>query len=248
MLESLHYPQAKIRGRSMILGLKVAKIVTLATFIAVLSFSSRGMALAQGTQLPSYEQAECPYAKPAGHTVECGYLTVPEDRSNPSNGNVVKLAVAVFKSNSSTPQPDPVIYLEGGPGGRSLSDDGVDYYINDAFAPLLDKRDVILFDQRGTGYSTPSLACPEYFDANWNNEDKNLSAKAWEPITTQAVQDCHDRLVKQGVNLSDFNSAESAADVSDLRVALGYKEWNLYGISYGTRLGLTIMRDFPQGI
>ena len=45
-----------------------------------------------------------------------------------------------------------------------------------------------------------------------------------------------------------YNSAENAADVADLRRALGVSEWNLYGVSYGTRLALTIMRDQPEGV
>ncbi len=232
------------------LRLRVSKLALLTTLIASLNvvFAVQSPALAQTKKVPYYEQADCPFNEPAGRTVQCGYLTVAEDHSNPTNGRTVKIAVAVFKSSSANPQPDPVIYLEGGPGGRTLSDQSVDFYINQAFSPILENRDIILFDQRGTGSSTPSLDCPEMVDANWNNEDKNLSAKDWEPITTKALQDCHDRLVKQGVNLSAFNSAESAADVNDLRNVLGYKALNLYGISYGTRLGLTIMRDFPQGI
>jgi pimeloyl-ACP methyl ester carboxylesterase len=54
--------------------------------------------------------------------------------------------------------------------------------------------------------------------------------------------------VSEGVNLAAYNSAESAADLNDLRLALGYKKWNLFGVSYGTRLALTAMRDFPEGI
>ena len=49
-------------------------------------------------------------------------------------------------------------------------------------------------------------------------------------------------------DLSAYNSAESAADVRDLRTALGYDEVNLWGGSYGTRLGLEVMRRYPEGI
>jgi pimeloyl-ACP methyl ester carboxylesterase len=59
---------------------------------------------------------------------------------------------------------------------------------------------------------------------------------------------CRDRLTKAGVNLADYTTVQGAADVEALRQALGYKEWNLFGVSYGTRLALTVMRDFPAGI
>ncbi|NDJ51451.1 MAG: alpha/beta hydrolase, partial [Chloroflexi bacterium] len=59
---------------------------------------------------------------------------------------------------------------------------------------------------------------------------------------------CRDRLLSEGVALDQYNSAASAADVNDLRIALGYEQMNLLGVSYGSRLALTIMRDHPAGI
>lgn len=201
---------------------------------------------ANAQNTPVYTKANCPFAQVAGRTAECGFLTVPEDRTNPNNGRTVKLAVAVFKSNSPNPAPDPVIYLEGGPGAPFLKGDTDS--VNSAFAPFLDKRDFISFDQRGTGYSTPSLYCNEDWEATWAYLDKNLPHDQAVAKETQVLQQCHDRVVKPGIDVNAYNSAENAADVADLRRALGYKEWNLYGISYGTRLALTVMRDHPQGI
>jgi len=63
-----------------------------------------------------------------------------------------------------------------------------------------------------------------------------------------ATKECHDRLVGQGINLSAFNSTENAADFADLRKALKIKQWNVYGLSYGTDLALFLMRDHPQGV
>src|SRR5204862_7399659 len=57
-----------------------------------------------------------------------------------------------------------------------------------------------------------------------------------------------DRLLKEAVNLSAHSTAANAADVNDLRIVLGYSTWNLYGISYGTRLALVTMRSFPKGV
>ena len=67
-------------------------------------------------------------------------------------------------------------------------------------------------------------------------------------LLIHAGQACHDRLVQHGVDLSAYNSAATAADIEDLRVVLGYSKWNLYGGSYGSRIALTVMRDFPQGV
>ncbi len=62
----------------------------------------------------------------------------------------------------------------------------------------------------------------------------------------QAVRGCRNKMLEKGVDLSVYNSAASAQDVKDLTHALGYKKVNLFGVSYGTRLALTIMRDIPD--
>src|SRR6185503_15624183 len=54
--------------------------------------------------------------------------------------------------------------------------------------------------------------------------------------------------LNKGVDPASATSAENAADVNDLRLALGYDQWNLYGVSYGTRLALTVVRDYPQSV
>lgn len=182
-------------------------------------------------QLPRVEPAQCwmQVSPDAGLTegtdYECGYLFVPENRSNPQSATI-QLAYAILHTSSDQPQPDPIIYLTGGPGANAVGE--LDAWVG---IPYIENRDLILLDQRGTGYSKPTLNCPEVE----NGED-------------DATQKCHDRLVKAGVNLDAYNSAENAADVADLRLALGYDEWNLYGISYGTRLALTVMRDHPEGV
>lgn len=63
-----------------------------------------------------------------------------------------------------------------------------------------------------------------------------------------ALLRCRDRFATQGVAMADFTSAASAADLDLLRAALGYERWNLFGISYGTRLALTMLRDNPASI
>lgn len=193
----------------------------------------------------SFAPADCKFEKPSGVDVSCGYLTVPEDRGS-AGGKTIKLHVAVFKSTSKNPAPDPVVYLEGGPGGHSLETVPLTY--ERWFAPFAEDRDFIMLDQRGIGYSEPSLDCPELLDLYYETLDKDISAEESSKLNTQAALKCRDRLAGQGVNLAAFNDHENAADLNDLRIALGYEQWNLYGISYGTQLALTTMRDFPQGI
>jgi pimeloyl-ACP methyl ester carboxylesterase len=176
----------------------------------------------------AFQTASCPF-KPAagvveGKDVRCGYLTVPEDHSRPQ-GPTIRLAVAIFKASYSNPAPDPIIDLQGGPGTQLLA--YASSFTPDAISSVwTGDRDFIMLDQRGVGYSQPSLGC----QAN------------------ETLQACHDRLVRQGINLNDFNTIQNAEDVHDLVRALGYHQVNLYGISYSTRLALTVMRLFPSDI
>ena len=59
---------------------------------------------------------------------------------------------------------------------------------------------------------------------------------------------CLQILLRRGVNPAHYTSRDSAADIRDLRLALGINEWNLLGVSYGSRLALTILRDYPEGV
>ena len=105
-----------------------------------------------------------------------------------------------------------------------------------------------MFDQRGAGHSQPSLACPEADDLVPTILGQSLTIEQTNILQVQAMEACRQRLVSQGINLAAYHSAASAADVEDLRIALGYNQVNLYGVSYGSRLALTVMRDYPDHI
>ncbi len=194
----------------------------------------------------TFAEADCQFDVPPGRAVRCGYLTVPEDHNEPGNGRTLRLHVAIFASDSANPAPDPVVYLEGGPGGDAL--ETVPLIFEERFAPFLANRDLIMFDQRGTGYSEPSLACPEYTDLVYDSLEIDLETAEEVNLTIDTLTACHRRLLNDGVNFTMFNSAQNAADVAALRRALGYEQWNLFGISYGTRLAQTVVRDFPEGV
>lgn len=195
--------------------------------------------------VPIFEPASCQFDGVDNFEVECGYLVVPENREIP-DGNQVRLHVAIFASKIVNPAPDPVVYLEGGPGGDAL--ETADLIFADSFAPFLTDRDFIMFDQRGTSYSEPSLRCPEVEEVALVAIQRDLTYEEELQITLSAFDQCRMRLQAEGVDITQYNSANSAADLNDLRIALGYDEWNLYGISYGTKLALTTMRDYPEGI
>jgi pimeloyl-ACP methyl ester carboxylesterase len=162
---------------------------------------------------------------------DCGYLTVPLHHDRPG-GRSIELAVEVIHTPSPHPKPDPVVVLAGGPGGTLV---GTGDSVLTGYAPihlLTDwqaDRDLILLDQRGVGHSRPALDCAPIDDL--------ASGLA-----------CRNQLTARGVDLSAFTTEENAADVAELGPALGYRQVNLFGYSYGSRLALTVMREYPHGI
>lgn len=175
---------------------------------------------------PVLESADCPVYT-VGAEVECGYMIVPENRTL-SDSPEVRIAYAVVYPQGAVQYDAPLLHLAGGPGESMLlhlDGDPESFYIPSYAAG----RVQVLIEQRGTGYSEPSLNCPEM-------EEGYDGAEA----------DCHARLVSEGIDLGAYNTAENAADVADLVRALGYEQADLYGVSYGTRLGLAVIRDYPD--
>ncbi|MCY4530537.1 MAG: alpha/beta fold hydrolase [Chloroflexi bacterium] len=191
-----------------------------------------------------FEPDLCRIREPQGVIVQCGNLVVPENRSDPNSGTI-KLHVMVFGTSSRNPAPDPLLYLAGGPGSSIVE---TSPYQLPLFSRFLEERDVIVFDQRGVGVSQPGLDCPEDTNAVFDSLNQHLTKEEEKALHVAAMRTCRDRLAREGFDLTGYNTSENAADVRDLRLAMGIQEWNLYGVSYGTRLALATMRDYPQGI
>jgi pimeloyl-ACP methyl ester carboxylesterase len=175
-----------------------------------------------------------------GISLICGRVKVPEDRSK-SGGRTVQLAFAVLKATSRFPEADPVIYLQGGPGGSAVAQIPL---IERVFRPWRDRRDVVMFDQRSAGISGLSSSCANMLATNAYDIVRP------DPATTlpALAKQCVGELEKQGVPLPAYNTTQNALDVPLVVKALGYGDYNLYGISYGTKLALEVMRVAPQGV
>ena len=204
--------------------------------------------------LAAFEPAPCPMQLPAtqteGETVECGYLVVPENRANPES-DTIRLAVAIFHPSGGATEPDPIVYLSGGPGSSGLEFLFISFDL--AFAPVLvSGRDLIFLDQRGVGRSEPALDCPAVAELSlelldWEIDGKVLDDEEAGELFLDTVAACEEDL-SAVADLTAYNTASNAADINDLRLALGYDQVNLWGGSYGTRLALGVMRDYPEGL
>ena len=196
--------------------------------------------------VPVFEPATCPFQIPANtEGLRCGYVEVSEDRSKPT-GRRLRLAVAILESFAEDPQPDPLLYLTGGPGGGSLQ------YVparldNPFWNRYRQERDLVFFDQRGTGFSDPAF-CLELDLALHASALAGLSLDEQVRQDLTAVEACRDKMLVTGIDFAQYSSASNALDIADLRLALGFEEWNVLGLSYGTRLALVTLREAPDGI
>jgi len=194
---------------------------------------------------PIFEPAKCEFPIPRGAYVVCGYVTVPEDRYSNAN-DTIRLAVAVYHARGDISENIPVIYLRGGPGGEAISS------MNDVYSllidPLLNNGDFIVFDQRGVGYSEPNLDCPDLKTVYMQDLSQQVSTSERAQKYERTFSLCKQQLESQGVNLSSYNTLESAADVKDIISSLGYQKATLFGTSYGTRLAQVVMREYPETV
>lgn len=185
-------------------------------FIFLMPFS-----LTSAQEEGTVESVPCPFEMPdgevEGETIVCLVITVPESRTGLSE-NAVGLAVVILYARGEE-QIAPIFHLAGGPGNS-----GTAFVWNYIDHPLRDLTSLILFDQRGTGYSYPSLDCT----GDGSDEE---------------VQACYESLLEAGIVLDAYRTEENAADVNDVITALELESVTLYGISYGTRLALTVMKD-----
>lgn len=192
---------------------------------------------------PNLTADQCPFVEqlaPAERArVRCGHIQVPEDHAKP-NGRKIELAVAIIEPRSDR-TTDPVVMLHGGPGGGDL--DSYRFRLNEP----LGARTLVMFDQRGVGRSRPQF-CRELGEAIFAASVRGLSADAETAEIVTAHRRCHDHLVADGVDLTKYNTAATVADAEAIRTALGHERWKVYGLSYGTAVGLAYLRDRPNSI
>jgi pimeloyl-ACP methyl ester carboxylesterase len=196
--------------------------------------STAGNAFGAKRVEPRFERAECAVKVAPGERIECGLLFVPENRRK-ARSRTISLPVMIFRSTASAPAADPVVISLGG-RVSAASTEGQQEKGN----PFLAERDQILLEGRGNKFARPSLGCPEI------NELR--AANAMPAAQTSAVTRCRAVLVASGTDLDGYTAAEAADDLDDLRRALGIRQWNLIGFSYGTRLAQTVLQRHPEGV
>jgi pimeloyl-ACP methyl ester carboxylesterase len=222
------------------------KIAALATVLALIAVSFTAYTQSQPeypNTLSGYYAQEINW-KNCRQDFKCATLAVPINYKNLATGT---FEIALLKYEARTSKKlGSLIVNPGGPGGS-----GVDYayaaeYI---FSPaILDRYDIVGFDPRGVSRSAP-IRCltDKELDANNNSDSKPDNEKEFQQIlidTKKYVEKCK----ANNKYLSSYSTANVARDMDILREALGDKQLNYMGKSYGTYLGTLYAHFFPDKV
>lgn len=173
---------------------------------------------------------------------QVAFLDVPRRRDEP-DGPRMQLRVVRLPATGGDGKASPVVYLAGGPGGSGVGTARGPRW--PVFEQLRRETDVLLFDQRGTGLSEPPPPCPyiQRFD-----DATPLDRKVALATLSHTAARCVAYWREEGIDLAAYTTVESAADIEDLRRALGVSQISLWGMSYGTHLALASLRLHGAGI
>jgi pimeloyl-ACP methyl ester carboxylesterase len=180
--------------------------------------------------------------QPLDTGVEDGYLEVPLDYADPQ-GDTVSLYLIRHPAMDPAHRIGTLLVNPGGPGygGSGLAYSAEDIYGQD----LLDRFDIIGWDPRGTGSSTPAVNCIDDYDHFFSADSS--------PDTPEERQTLIDLGREFGVScqrrdeslLPHLSTEDSARDMDAIRRALGEDTISYFGFSYGSELGATWATLFP---
>ena len=181
----------------------------------------------------------------AESTVECSTLEVPYDYEDPAKGSFT-LFVKKRPADDPAARVGSLLVNPGGPGfgGSSLADDAYYYFSGD----LLERFDVIAWDPRGTGESTPAVDCVDGYDEYFGIDsppDDDAEIQALIDASQRFNDEC---MARSGEILPYISTAASARDMNSLRIALGEEKITYLGFSYGSELGATWATLFPDTV
>lgn len=170
---------------------------------------------------------------------KCGYLVVPMNRKKKVSKSI-KLPFIVVYSKNPDKKKDPILFTAGGPGGSSLS-----WAIGATRSTLINDRDCITIEQRGTRYALPYLRAFDLDNAIKESYRKNLNKDS---MVLEGVKRYKKTLENQGIDLSGYNTDETIADIHDLLNVLKVDSVNLFGISYSGGLMTAVLQKDPARI
>lgn len=170
---------------------------------------------------------------------QVGYLEVPENRNDLSSRKI-QLKYVYLKSLSKKPA-SPVVYLEGGDGLSTWEADSPKD-LQDRI-DLLEVADLILLDRRGSSDEALTYIWQEDFPTDFFISE-DIANQHYQKVAKAALE----KFNQQQVDVSGYNIEEHAKDVNDLMTALGYNKYTVFGFSYGSHIGMTVMKLFSDQV
>ena len=187
---------------------------------------------------------------PAGfeqkHGVVCGWVTVAREHGA-TDGKAIRLWTARVRATGTDRREDPILYINGGPGVATV--DEILPYLDESktMALLRQGREVILFDQRGSGRSEEAL-CPDLAKSLNAIERAGLTPADEDSRSRAEYIKCRAALQQKGLDLEAYTTSATVSDIDSIRRAFGIAKWNLAAISYGSLVALHAMRTAPETI
>lgn len=175
---------------------------------------------------------------PDQENVQPGAILVPENHFDPGSRKI-QITYIVLKARDKSSNAYPMIYFSGGPGEQVLHPGTVRFLSNH---PFNEKMDIILFDQRGIGFSSP---LPDMSFASFDILAKDADEKEELELTRKMVREYQDQCQEMDIHPGFYNTMQNARDVGMLFEYLGYGKYNLFGGSYGTRLARVVQDLYP---
>ena len=221
------------------------------TIVDTTEASVRTQAEAQADDPPAQQPdsgtiswSDCKNPLPDG-VFECGNLSVPFDYENPDAGTF-SLFLTRRLAGSPSDRIGSMLVNPGGPGfgGTSVAE-YARYYFSDA---LVERFDVVGWDPRGTGKSTPAVDCIDDYDRYFGIDsppNDEAAKQAMIALTQEFVDECVER---NGDMLKYISTEHSARDMDSIRRALGEEKITYFGFSYGSELGATWVTLFPETV
>ena len=164
---------------------------------------------------------------------ETGSLEVPGNRLDPSAGNI-KVEFVRLKSLSPNPK-EPVIYLEGGGSPCTWQAESPEHLYD--WIPILEVSDLIFIDQRGT----TDKELVHIWEGDYPKDflvSEAASSAHYKELSRQALR----RFEEKGIDVQGYNIVEHAQDVQQLTEALGIDKYSIFGFSFGTHIGMALMK------
>ncbi|MEO5881081.1 MAG: alpha/beta hydrolase [Caldimonas sp.] len=213
---------------------------SLAAVAAAAAALALGAAPARAADAPPAALSECHIAG-FRNGVLCGSVKRPLDPGHADRGSL-EIHYVVVPALARRKLADPVFFLAGGPGQSAIT---LAPQVMGLFGRLNNRRDIVFVDQRGTGRSAP-LACKD-------PEDETLAEQAEPERQQRLVAQCKAALLKQAwlkaeVDLGFFTTTIAVQDLDAVRRQLGAERIDLIGGSYGTRVALEVLRQYPQTV